>query len=1769
MGGKSQQMGGKGKSGGKDSPKGHGGAHHHHGKHGKSKDGNKDSHGKGGDVAFMNDGDGPTNRQGQYHDHDADHNTGETGKHSRTSIKNEKSGGDRDVDDLELQDVSKADGARSDKKKKSQHSDNSDNSSGEDNRYTQDMKKKQGATTRLREDIEFKRLNSQDRDDQVQRLLQPRVAPPVRRQSHGFFEEFKAICIDLFGTMNVEVVRDDCDALPALHPTIIYQYKWIQYLVWRKWLLHGAFVISIMVLALDTYSFVIKIQSVMDQHVRCLKGAIETEFDNLPRNTSLKQLRYTYGKRNEDWRAFYYVMKGKKKKKPTGFAAGQAFSAAAGLAGDSAFEPDPKTWGTMWSSGQDEEYPIYNVFNEHIPAWDGSRIDLQAATIGECQWFAYAPWTKKKREPKMPPSFDAASLAKRAVSERGGGDADTAANAAAAAQEAEAALGVNTQGLSDAGGSMLSFFTAAKDIGCDAKKKKQYSQRESCICSISMSVFNSDLSGVMDDKGFFYEQPEKAAGVRQFMVFVNPRHCQNAVPKNETAYAEQIAKEYNAGASSKLEPVSNPAKGVAPVYIDNTRCMVEVKSRSSDGNNPARNGYKVRYAGLRGQLGNLKLCYYSVAGSLYAPNTGFPPHVERECCTPAEFIQVESTWVEMATETYNVLQSGATFWISVNSIASAFLAAWFWRNWYRSSKLAFWAFIAPFLINFVIYSIPYKAWTNVSFRNASDRVANFAIQQIGFTSKKELYELSEDFIADTLRGTMINFGVGNMFKGVQCPHLLENPSLVRAVATNLLNACVDQSPDIFNAWIKYSPEANSEGVMIKSPMLKSAGLYRAQTTYHRAAFSEHEGDKEDGSTYKYLDPLMPMDVWMASFAYSKGSSLGDGRSSDSSSPGGGRLTFKQVIRDESLNVGDPGVRVWETPAVRGGTVYAAKNPNSNRDPDTNWDPFTQQYKPGTSPQLYDVEKYFPTMDSLWKYFVNDDMPKWISGNPNITAEQAEIFDKDGYLKVPKMDGPVHAFVGAHYSETDNTVTSQGWLAAYAREWEAWSQFEQRNAFLMMALQQGEKLNKTLVDQAFNGLAGYVAMASSEANPDGPGVVNMETIEEKIEGIKDAVKGSFPHDRRLFDMMENMQNEILAGNRKLVLDCKWAADGTKHPSLFAKNGLCDLPGSLGMQIRGLCCESCSLSYFKSVQSIDDMYKKYQFPEGNAIEWKDLDRMKNGMKGVVHPYAPSMGGDPVQWNQLTDRLRLCDPIGYTKRMGLLPRLGSTNGTDKNAEYWNKAKWQMDGQNVESYYEYIVDKVTDGKLNSKDWNYFADKDVDIWQLGAQCRNLTGGTGAGTAGSDCFDYYTYMMPMTMDPPIPNNIHKMIDLVEQMYKRFLDGLVIILDLVTRLKQVLASLIALFPIVFAFLPGLAKGFSKAQDILPQNPIVGYFLVSVPLLNLPMLGAPLSIVCQLTASWWFFAGVMCLSTAMVIPVLAYGNSLGPHTSKETYGLWNDYIIQQYFCKPENVRKGPNIKIGHIQILFFILTGVFFIIGIYFILTAVDIPKDIDLTQLMDFITWEMIITKGLNAILNFLKGKTFTVVMSADIMFHVMIGLHKFNLLRKRENEYFSQMIAPASLITIAPEQVAEVKAKYDQDNDGNFNADEIRGITMMLNPLYMAKTKAVDDQCLSVVKDSLTKILKKKGLNSEEIMEAMETTEGLEEALRKPDVGGKFGGLMKAEGGGRGLQQAIDDIESDDFDAAREGGDDVKEGDSGRGKNHDLKGGKGKSSREGNQRVRE
>ena len=115
---------------------------------------------------------------------------------------------------------------------------------------------------------------------------------------------------------------------------------------------------------------------------------------------------------------------------------------------------------------------------------------------------------------------------------------------------------------------------------------------------------------------------------------------------------------------------------------------------------------------------------------------------------------------------------------------------------------------------------------------------------------------------------------------------------------------------------------------------------------------------------------------------------------------------------------------------------------------------------------------------------------------------------------------------------------------------------------------------------------------------------------------------------------------------------------------------------------------------------------------------------------------------------------------------------------------------------------------------------------------------------------------------------------------------------------------ALFPLMFAMLPGLQKGASKVGTFLPQNPVSGYVLFIGPLMQLPMFGAPLAMIIQVGGSVGDLTARSPKIPEFSITHSLRGKELGsvlshmkfPHTlsnNLELHQLTNSWLIAQIF------------------------------------------------------------------------------------------------------------------------------------------------------------------------------------------------------------------------------------------------------------------------------------
>jgi hypothetical protein len=68
-----------------------------------------------------------------------------------------------------------------------------------------------------------------------------------------------------------------------------------------------------------------------------------------------------------------------------------------------------------------------------------------------------------------------------------------------------------------------------------------------------------------------------------------------------------------------------------------------------------------------------------------AKNASEPVIIERQCCSPTEYLFTKSVWSKWK-ELYEIFQFSLEFIIAINNIAMAVLATYHWNDWERSSK---------------------------------------------------------------------------------------------------------------------------------------------------------------------------------------------------------------------------------------------------------------------------------------------------------------------------------------------------------------------------------------------------------------------------------------------------------------------------------------------------------------------------------------------------------------------------------------------------------------------------------------------------------------------------------------------------------------------------------------------------------------------------------------------------------------------------------------------------------------------------------------------------------------------------------------------------------------------------------------------------------------------------------------------------------------------------------------------------------------------------
>jgi hypothetical protein len=74
--------------------------------------------------------------------------------------------------------------------------------------------------------------------------------------------------------VDMDIEEADAKALPQLNPRIESQFRWLQFMVWRRWMAGAALAISLCILAVTIWNTMLKFNIQQDQISRCREGGL-------------------------------------------------------------------------------------------------------------------------------------------------------------------------------------------------------------------------------------------------------------------------------------------------------------------------------------------------------------------------------------------------------------------------------------------------------------------------------------------------------------------------------------------------------------------------------------------------------------------------------------------------------------------------------------------------------------------------------------------------------------------------------------------------------------------------------------------------------------------------------------------------------------------------------------------------------------------------------------------------------------------------------------------------------------------------------------------------------------------------------------------------------------------------------------------------------------------------------------------------------------------------------------------------------------------------------------------------------------------------------------------------------------------------------------------------------------------------------------------------------------------------------------------------------
>jgi hypothetical protein len=523
--------------------------------------------------------------------------------------------------------------------------------------------------------------------------------------------------------VEMEITKKERDALPQLNPENDRQYKWIQYMVWRKWMMVTALCVSVIICGVTTGQILLQMEHLYDVVDRCESGD-----NNMILDTAEHQTGHS-GKKIKRTDVLDKLMK------PVG--------------------------GTNVKSYRHKCAPPLSAETSAISSYAAGELlecdELAASSslmVGECKWFPFIPWTK------TPP------------------DAPVKANSTTGSPTAMLNVGSNANFLGK---------ISESGCGTDGEHKNmQYTQSQSCVCSHNLQVFTNyswlNLGADALENIFVTGNESIPAEQRNLLRFADPMYCQSPERTYATACHGPGCVEYQEDSGDFTHPerctvevtnqipscVENPAScctdddaAVNGILLSNgwmsqalfdsghvvTCSQIQEGScevpelaavcglacAQAGNDNDCMNAAPSRTTGILGHIGEFGVCYHSEDSANFDQEKyedRFPALEARKCCSPSEYLFTGALWNEKK-RLYEFFMLACQIIIALNNVLMAILGLCYWANWKMSRKFVFFAWIFPFVLKFIQLSVPAYEAQEVDASRVANMTIEYGLKQFG------------------------------------------------------------------------------------------------------------------------------------------------------------------------------------------------------------------------------------------------------------------------------------------------------------------------------------------------------------------------------------------------------------------------------------------------------------------------------------------------------------------------------------------------------------------------------------------------------------------------------------------------------------------------------------------------------------------------------------------------------------------------------------------------------------------------------------------------------------------------------------------------------------------------------------------------------------------------------------------------------------------------------------------------------------------------------